>query len=394
MSIVQNGSGAADYTSTMRICYVSQSASRAGYGLFPIVVGTTKELARLGHAVEVAAVRDAYTSLDGGVWGDVRVTTFEPRGPQNLFFAPAAHGWARKQRERFDIVALQGVWSALNAIVAHDVRAPRTRIVLTPQGMLDSWAIARSRLKKRLAGLIYVNRMLRNVDCFHVNSEQEAAAVRRLGYRAPIAIIPNGVELPVLEATAPPAIRTLLFLGRLHAKKGVRELLAAWSGLRNESNDWKLVLAGPDEMGLRSELEAAAAGGLNLEYAGAVFGKDKDRLLRSASAFVLPSFSEGFPMSVLEAWSYGLPVIMTPQCNIDAGFQADAAISTEPTANALTTALRRLLASSPHELESMGRRGRALVERQYSWARVAQQLEDVYDWLLARRARPDTVYLD
>jgi poly(glycerol-phosphate) alpha-glucosyltransferase len=344
--------------------------------------------------VEVAAVRDAYTSRDAGIWGDVRVTTFQPSGPQNLFFAPAARGWLQKQREPFDIVALQGVWSALNATVAHDARARRTRVVLTPQGMLDSWAIARSRLKKKLASFVYANQMLRSVDCFHVNSEHEAAAVRKLGYRAPIAIIPNGVELPVFETTAPPAIRTLLFLGRLHAKKGVRELLAAWSGLRHESKGWKLVLAGPDEMSVRSELESAAADGLNLEYAGAVFGEDKDRLLRSASAFVLPSFSEGFPMSVLEAWSYGLPVIMTPQCNIDAGFQADAAISTDPDSSSLTTALRRVLGFSPHELAAMGRRGRALVEQRYSWARVARELEDVYDWLLARRARPDTVHAD
>jgi poly(glycerol-phosphate) alpha-glucosyltransferase len=344
--------------------------------------------------VEVAAVRDAYTSFDAGAWGDVPVTTFQPSGPQNLFWAPAARGWVQRQREPFDIVALQGVWSALNAIVAHDVPARRTRVVLTPQGMLDSWALTRSRLKKRLAGLIYANRMLRSVDCFHVNSEQEAEAVRKLGYRAPIAVIPNGVELPVLETTPPAATRTLLFLGRLHAKKGVRELLAAWNVLRHESEGWKLVLAGPDEMGLRGELEAAAADGLNLEYAGAVFGEEKDRLLRSASAFVLPSFSEGFPMSVLEAWSYGLPVIMTPQCNIDAGFQAGAAISTDPSSSSLTTALQRVLAFSPHELDAIGLRGRALVEQRYAWDRVARELEAVYDWLLARRARPAMVHLD
>jgi poly(glycerol-phosphate) alpha-glucosyltransferase len=155
--------------------------------------------------------------------------------------------------------------------------------------------------------------------------------------------------------------KTLLFLGRIHPKKGLVGLIRAWAEIQNpksginNSKDWQLVIAGWDQGGHEEELKSLCgelglrvfsrldAGDLKLNsyklktpppeaeatdvvFWGPAFGPEKEALLRSASAFVLTSFSEGLPMSVLEAWSYGLPVLMNPECNLQEGFACGAAL--------------------------------------------------------------------
>jgi glycosyltransferase involved in cell wall biosynthesis len=126
-------------------------------------------------------------------------------------------------------------------------------------------------------------------------------------------------------------------------------------------------------------------------FYGAAFGEEKEALLRSADAFVLPSFSEGLPMSVLEAWSYGLPVVMTPECNLPEGFASRAAVeirsgegSFQGSDFSFQQGLRTLLEISDHERAAMGMRGRKLVEEKFTWQKVAAQMLGLYEDLLGR----------
>jgi hypothetical protein len=128
---------------------------------------------------------------------------------------------------------------------------------------------------------------------------------------------------------------------------------------------------------------------VDVVFYGPAFGKDKDALLRSADAFILPSFSEGLPMSVLEAWSYGLPVVMTLECNLPEGFASDAALeirsgegSFKGSDFSFQHGLRALLEMSRAERGSMGMRGRRLVEDRFTWPKVAEQMKEVYESLL------------
>ena len=222
----------------------------------------------------------------------------------------------------------------------------------------------------------------------------------------------------------------LLFLGRIHPKKGLVGALRAWAELRNspsairDSAEWQFVIAGWDQGGHEAELKALS-GELGLKvftfqssvlsgldddlklnsyklktpspeaedadvlFFGPAFGEEKDALLRSADAFVLPSFSEGLPMSVLEAWSYGLPVLMTPECNLPEGFASHAALEIRSGEGSFQGAdfsfqhgLRALLEMSGAERGSMGMRGRRLVEDRFTWPKVAEQMMEVYESLL------------
>jgi glycosyltransferase involved in cell wall biosynthesis len=377
----------------MRVSFVMASASRSSYGMFPAVVGTTRALARAGLKPCVLATRDEYTDQDRPVWGDVPVKAFRSVGPRKLFFAPAAPWWLARHAV-VDLMAIQGVWASLfDAAVAH-ARRHRVPVVLTPHGMLEPWALRNSRWRKQVAEWVYVNRMLRSVDCFHVNSVSEASSIRQLGFRTPIAVIPHGIEIPHLVGNRLPhdEERTLLFLSRLHVKKGIRELVEAWNTLSSAAPNWRLVIAGPDEQGLLSGLRRTARD-TKIDFVGPVFGDEKRRLLESADALVLPSYSEGFPFSVLEAWSYGLPVVKTRACNIPEGFDAGAAIEVSPNVDSLHEGLLRLFAMSQAQLSAMGRNGKELVRSRYSWDRVAQELASVYGWLLRGGAAPGVVQL-
>jgi poly(glycerol-phosphate) alpha-glucosyltransferase len=230
----------------------------------------------------------------------------------------------------------------------------------------------------------------------HALCEEEAKALARLVSSVPICVIPNGIDLP---EPAPDRLarseRALLFLGRIHPKKGLELLVEAWGQVPcAAAMGWRLAIAGWDDGGYKAGLMARVrdlgiAG--SVSFLGPVFGEMKERLFRSAAAFVLPSLSEGLPMAVLEAWSFGLPVIMTDECHLGVGFTAGAAMRVEPTVASLSAALTDLvIRRSADELRVMGCRGRALVESQFAWPRIGTDMADVYDWITGG-AKPQSV---
>jgi poly(glycerol-phosphate) alpha-glucosyltransferase len=197
----------------------------------------------------------------------------------------------------------------------------------------------------------------------------------------------------------------LLYLGRLHPKKGLASLLTAWSRARASGKDWVLAIAGWNQNGHEAELkERATSLGLvwmdhtggnaeeaSVRFLGPQFGGDKEACYRSCDAFILPSFSEGLPMAVLEAWIYAKPVLMTSECNLPEGFAAGAALRMEPEAGSIAEGLRGLFALSREGLEEMGRRGRALAGSRFAWRKLAIEMASVYEWMLGGGSRPSCV---
>jgi poly(glycerol-phosphate) alpha-glucosyltransferase len=125
-----------------------------------------------------------------------------------------------------------------------------------------------------------------------------------------------------------------------------------------------------------------------------MYGSNKEEAFSHADAFALPSHSEGLPMAVLEAWSHRLPVLMTPECNIPEGFEAGAALRVGPDMSSIAQGLRQLAATSQEERAAMGEQGRALVENQFTWPRVAQQMHRVYRWMLGEAEKPNCVLVN
>jgi glycosyltransferase involved in cell wall biosynthesis len=223
-------------------------------------------------------------------------------------------------------------------------------------------------------------------------TEDEATDYRRFGCKQPIAVIPNGVNIPRCVDTACfldrfPDLRgkkIVLFLGRLHHKKGLDILLHAWSSLAADFKNARLVIAGPDSDQYQSTLEALVedykiAG--SVVFTGMLKGEMKWSALATAMGFILPSYSEGFSVAALEAMGMGLPVIVSSNCHLPEVRMANAGWVVNADAESVQDALVELLLNSAANNAEMGNHGRRLVQERYSWQRVAHQMAELYGYV-------------
>lgn len=356
------------------------------------------ELARAGITVTAHGIRDSATDLDAQGWGNT------PQYAGKALWTKFA--WSpeidRSLQNVFpNIVHQHGIWQYPSLAALKWRKRTGGKVIISPHGMLEPWALSNASIKKRIAAHFFEWDNLSQSDVIHCVSEAEVEHVRTFGLSNDIALIPNGTRLP---DTASPAVnrprdedpRILLFLGRLHAKKGLMETLEAWARVKARAphivSNWRLVIAGWDDGDHAQDLLSCAQRlGVSEQvcFRGPVFGHEKEELLRQSSGFILSSFSEGFPVAILEAWAHSLPVFMTDNCNIPAGFDAGAAlrISTNPDeqAEVLIKALQR------RDLPSIGQKGYMLVRDRYLWPQVVDNLADVYRWVLGRGPVPDCV---
>jgi glycosyltransferase involved in cell wall biosynthesis len=282
-----------------------------------------------------------------------------------------------------------GLWLLPNIYPAHAARRHRVPLVVSPRGMLGAEALAFSATRKRVMWALAQRRALEAVRCFHATSEAEAEEIRRAGLYAPVAIIPNGIDIP--ELNPDPAERTVLHLGRLHPKKGIDRLIAAWARVAAKHPAWRLRIVGPSEVGCREVLERQVREGAvpRVDFDGPLIGDAKWEAYHGAGLFVLPTLNENFGMVVAEALAASVPVISskgapwqgleTERCGwwIDHG------------PDALAATLDVALSLSDAERVSMGARGRAWMSRDFGWDGIAMRMEQVYRWCLGEGEMPD-----
>jgi glycosyltransferase involved in cell wall biosynthesis len=175
--------------------------------------------------------------------------------------------------------------------------------------------------------------------------------------------------------------------------KGLEMLLSAWTAIAADFSDWELVIAGPLKGAYPESMQTLAREmrAPRVKFAGEVLGEAKRFLLSSAALFVLPSYSENFGMAVAEALAHGLPVITTTGTPWAAISSHNCGWYIAPDKTALRDTLREALNRPLPALHEMGRNGQAWMQRDYSWGRVAEMMQQSYVWLLTGGARPDYV---
>jgi poly(glycerol-phosphate) alpha-glucosyltransferase len=360
-----------------------------------------KALQRDGCAVRVFSIADRESDRDAAQWTDTNLDVHNRWGPRAFGYAPEL-GKAL-DAAGLDLVHTHGLWMYPSVAASRWAARWNRPLVVSAHGMLDPWAVRNAAWKKRLAGWLYENRHLTRAACLHALNDAEYEAIRSYGLTNPVAVIPNGVDLPEPDepsaspdwVEAPQRRRVLLFLGRLHPKKGLAGLLQAWAAVHRDmpaaAEGWQLTIAGWDQGGHEAELRRLAEAlklGETVRFVGPQFGPQKAASLAFADGFVLPSLSEGLPMAVLEAWAYRLPVLMTSQCNLPEGFAAGAALEIAPNADRMAEGLVAFFRLSEGERRAMGYRGRRLVEERFVWQGIASQMAKVYRWLVDGVERP------
>ena len=513
----------------MKVNVVIDSISRAAGGLFDAERRLCQCLNEAGVTISAFSLADDFSAQDAGDWLPIVPESYAAGWPAAL--GRSSRLRARLLAEPADLLYRAGLWKWPSRYALEWSRQHKKPEIIAPHGMLDPWAVKNSAWKKRLALLLYEREHLGRAACIRALCEAEARAIRAFGLKNPICIIPNGIDLPDLseaqsaerkaehakskgqsaesgEVSGQWSVvssqkargnefqlsgfsvsdfahgrKVLLYLGRIHPKKGLVNLLRAWrkeQSVDGKAEEWLLAIAGWDQGGHESELKLlcdelgiawqdarehstsniqrstlsgkaesgkrkadfnlSAFQNVSVLFLGPQFGGEKAACYRNCDAFILPSFSEGLPMVVLEAWAYGKPVLMTPECNLPEGFAANAAIRMEPSAESIALGLRELFCAaqsagtsplrlerypslagageggrrpgegrwgetiqcgegqgevsnltSCSELSAMGMRGRQLVASRFAWPKIAAEMKSVYEWVLGGGAKPGCV---
>lgn len=302
------------------------------------------------------------------------------------------------------VVHLHCIWSlAIHrcAVICHRWKIP---YVIAPRGMLEPWSLQQKWLKKRIARFLYQDCDLKCAAALHATAESEAEQFRKLGFRNPVIVSPNGVNVPKNYSRVERVDRVerrALFVSRMHPKKGVLELVEAVkkvvSGGVEECRSWKVELVYTVSGEFEREYEAkvkARVKELGVEeqfiFTGALNDDEKWEAYARADLFVLPTYSENFGIVVAEALWAGVPVITTkgtPWSELESekcGKWID--LMTEgsnPSAwPALVMALKEMMLMSDDDRRQMGARGHKLVEEKYTWAAVVKAMVKGYESLV------------
>lgn len=312
-----------------------------------------------------------------------------------LGIAPALRAHLFSRATEVDVFHTHGLWRFANVYPAAAARRAGKPFVLTPRGMLAPSALKFSALSKQIFWIAQQRAALEGVSAFHATSKQEYADIRAYGLGQPVAIIPNGIDLPTFEPASAPNLETptVLFLGRLHPVKAIDRLIRAWHLLGETQKNWQLVITGPVEADYDKELKQLIMDLklTNVSLQGPVRGAEKWRLLQSAELTVLPSLSENFGVAVAESLAAGTPVIAsrgTPWEDLETnvcGWWVD----NHP--ESLAKTLAEAFQLSQKARAAMGERGRSWMKRDFGWDAIAAKMCGVYSWLLGQQERPEWV---
>lgn len=307
-------------------------------------------------------------------------------------YNPFKGSWRKRVAEMMevvkpDIVHVNCCWMPACAAVQRIAQKHGYKVVLTPHGMLEPWIIKRHYWTRKVpALLLYQKAAVRKADCIQSTAESERDNLLKLGYNTNIKVVKLGIDADGIEMKKSwKKTRQILFLSRVHVKKGINFLIEAAAVLRSELQGYKILVAGEGDADYVAEMKRMIAdNGLQdiVQLVGGVYGDEKWRLFQTSDFFVLPTHSENFGLAIAESLASGTPVITTvgtPWNDLnDTNSGAWMEIGTQP----LVETLRKFLALSDGELEAMGRNGRRLIEEKYSAYVMAKEMMEVYETLI------------
>jgi len=285
------------------------------------------------------------------------------------------------QAEKPDLVHINGIWSPQNWGFQKTAQTLGIKIVLSPHGMLEPWILAHNPWKKKIALFLYQHKAVAKANYLLATAMMEQDNIQALGFKNPISIIPNGLDLSEVKAIKTVyGTKKMVFLSRIHPKKGIELLIEAWRQL--ETKDWALEIAGNGEDKYIESLIASAKDLKNIHFVGPQFGEAKWDFLRSADIMVLPTYSENFGIVIAESLAVGVPVITTkgtPWKELNThkcGWRIALTISN------LKDSLEEAMQESPSQLKDKGDQGRRLVKNTYDIKAVAKNMTKFYQKIL------------
>ena len=368
-------------------------------GVVRSVEGMAASLARRGHEVTVLTTdaldhRRRYTGAKDETIDGVRVLRRPNvlprlRGRFNLSTPRSLKRSAEALLPTIDVLHIHEFRTLENLLATPVAQLHETPIALSPHGTLNL-NTGRGALKRAWDRLLSpgIASRIDHVIALSAAERDEAESLwQSVGARRKptrFSVIPNGVDLGDFDRRALAAsfrkrfnlgdAQIVLFMGRLHARKGVDVLIKAFRAIDLE--DSPLLIVGPDD-GMLPTLQAFADGDRRITFTGYLQSDERLGALAASDIFALPATGEGQPMAALEAMAAGLPVVLSPGCNIDEVAVHGAGFVVEATVEAFADKLRLLLSDQDMRRE-MGERAQQLADERFAWDRIAERLEEVY----------------
>ncbi|HYO50148.1 MAG TPA: glycosyltransferase [Chloroflexia bacterium] len=328
--------------------------------------------------------------------GGVETLYYPRRSPRGLCYSPELAKACEARVKGFDLVHTTGMWTYPPVRAASISRRRGKPYVVSPRGMLMKWEMSHKAWKKRLYFYAVEYGRLKRSAGIHCTTRAEKDALRRFGMAARGFVVANGLDTAEFEQLPargrlrerlgiPHDAQVLLFMGRLHPKKGIEETLAAFKQLAAKYPNLHLILSGPDEGGYTATVgrwaaQAGVAGRVHLT--GKLQDTERLAAFRDADVFVLLSHSENFGMGVAEAMACGLPVVVSEEVGISSWVaRSNAGFITRRDPEAAAQALAALL-DHPEEAHAMGERGKRLVASEFSADAVGRQMLAKYEEIM------------
>lgn len=385
---------------SMKIVHVIETLDPSYGG--PSVSAPSTAAAQAAHGHEVSIVfyyvgdtAETFRSLKENIPGidQVNLIAIARETRQETIFASAAKAQLKTLIATADIVHLQGVWRPILLNAAKIAQTLNKRYVISPRGMLDPWSLQQKAWKKKLGLYLGWKKAIDKAHFIHALNKAEAELLAPLNIKAPVKVFPNGTfpekfintpdksaflqKFPAVQADRP----YVLFLSRLHYKKGLDFLMDAFIELAEADSETQLVVAGPDD-GLQAEVEALVKRHKlesRVHIVGPLYGDIKYSALAGAACFCLPSRQEGFSMAITEALACGTPAVVSDQCHFDEVESADVGRVVPLSVVPLVHGLRDIIQRSSTDRPGISERARRLVFDNFSWHVIAEQLSTAYD---------------
>ena len=287
--------------------------------------------------------------------------------------------------EGFGLIHLQSIWEMSYHHIATIARRHGIPYVVSPRGMLEPWSLSQKRWKKKLALWLYQKRDLDQSACILATAEMEATHVLELGIKAPVRVIPNGIDCSLYQTrTSHEEVKNqVLFLSRIHEKKGIEVLIQAWKRLSPEMPQWRLLIVGNGEPSYIASLrELIRDGQLPIELLEPVYGQEKLQLYSQSALFCLPSYSENFGMVVAEAMACGVPVITTRNCPWEVLNSTHTGWCIDLSVDSLEETLRQAMSMDAMTRFNIGQRASSLVRERFDYRSIASEMYSLYQSIL------------
>ena len=378
----------------MKILHMITSMSPEYGGPVTMARGLTAALVQQGVHCEIVTARGLSDVLP--IPG-VKIHQFDTNFP-----APFWRAYSRKMRRfldaksgNFDIIHSYETMSYVTYAAFHSARKKDIPIIIQTADSLSIPSLRYKRIRKEIYRKLILDDILKSADFLHMSSDSEAIRISNMGYTTPKYVLPNGValdkaisytktefleEYPLLAGK-----RVILFLGRLHYKKGLDVLARNFATLASMFPNIILLVVGPDD-GYRSKMMSILdkLGVLDRTvFTGMLTGDHKLAAYQCADLFASLSYSDSSSNTILEALAAGLPVVISEHCNFPEVSEHKAGFVVPLKDKSICEAISTLLLDN-HLVAQMGRNGRKLIEKSYTWESIATSITSYYRALLQR----------